>query len=40
MILARTTQFVIAGVYNEEMHPSIAAEAIEKLADYFRKKGK
>ncbi|KAI9140108.1 hypothetical protein BKA69DRAFT_1039579 [Paraphysoderma sedebokerense] len=38
MISCRTGMFFIVGFY--QSHPGIAVEAAEKLADYFRQKGK
>lgn len=40
IIVTRTKNFYILGTFDPDMIPSIAAESVEKLADYFRKKDK
>lgn len=40
LVLVKTASLVLLGTYNSEMYPSICVEAVEKLADYFREKGK
>ncbi|KND00797.1 uncharacterized protein SPPG_09157 [Spizellomyces punctatus DAOM BR117] len=40
IIIAKTQQYYIIGTYDSGMFASIAAEAVEKLADYLRKKNK
>ncbi|TPX60584.1 hypothetical protein PhCBS80983_g01666 [Powellomyces hirtus] len=40
IIICRTHQYYILGTYGVGMHASIAVEAVEKLADYLRKKNK
>lgn len=40
IILVRTATLLLVATYTPEMSPSICVEAVEKLADYFREKGK
>jgi profilin len=40
LIIARTKNFYILGTFVPDMIASIAVEAVEKLADYFRNKDK
>jgi profilin len=40
IILVHTESLVIVGFYNEHMYASVAVEAMEKLAEYLRVKGK
>jgi len=40
LILVRTQTLVIAATYTESMYPSVCVEAVERLADYFKEKGK
>uniref|UniRef100_UPI000054668B profilin-4 n=1 Tax=Danio rerio TaxID=7955 RepID=UPI000054668B len=40
LILVRTALYVIVATYSQSMHPSICVEAVEKLGDYLREKGK
>ena len=40
VIVAKTANHYIIGTYDSTMFCSVAAEAVEKLADYFRKKNK
>ncbi|KAJ3300692.1 Profilin-4 [Borealophlyctis nickersoniae] len=40
IIIARTANHYIVATYDANMFASVAAEAVEKLADYFRKKNK
>lgn len=40
LILVRTSTLLILATYSDNMHPSICVEACEKLADYFKEKGK
>ncbi|KAL3899850.1 MAG: hypothetical protein SGCHY_001744 [Lobulomycetales sp.] len=40
VIVGRTTSHYIVGLYDNTMLSSVAAEAVEKLAEYFRKKNK
>ncbi|KAL1257961.1 hypothetical protein QQF64_011205 [Cirrhinus molitorella] len=40
LLLVRTALYVIVATYSQSMYPSICVEAVEKLAEYLRKKGK
>ncbi|KAI9012800.1 Profilin-4 [Gaertneriomyces sp. JEL0708] len=40
VVIAKTSQYYILGTYNAKMFASICAEAVEKLAEYLRKKNK
>ncbi|KAG1972588.1 profilin-4 [Pimephales promelas] len=40
LILVRTALYVIVATYSQSMYPSICVEAVEKLAEYLREKGK
>lgn len=40
VIISRTKNFYLIGTFDSDMVASIAAEAVEKLAEYFRKKDK
>jgi len=40
IILVRTATLLLVATYTPDMSPSICVEAVEKLADYFREKGK
>ena len=40
LIVARTNTLIIVAIYTEKMFPSVCVEAVEKLADYFREKGR
>ena len=40
VIISRTNQHYIIASYDPSMYASVAVEAVEKLADYFRKKNK
>ncbi|XP_062302693.1 profilin-4 [Osmerus eperlanus] len=40
LILVRTTLYVIIATYNGSMYPSVCVEAVEKLAEYLKEKGK
>ncbi|KAK1170281.1 profilin-4 [Acipenser oxyrinchus oxyrinchus] len=40
LILAKTGTYILVATYCEEMYPSVCVEAVEKLADYLREKGK
>ncbi|KAI9208630.1 profilin [Polychytrium aggregatum] len=40
VIICRTYNHYIIGTYDGSMYASVAAEAVEKLAEYFRKKNK
>ncbi|XP_048047466.1 profilin-4 [Megalobrama amblycephala] len=40
LVLVRTALYVIVATYSQSMYPSICVEAVEKLAEYLREKGK
>ncbi|XP_050392787.1 profilin-4 [Patella vulgata] len=40
LILVRTATLLLVATYTESMYPSVCVEAVEKLADYFKEKGK
>ncbi|XP_059143475.1 profilin-4-like isoform X2 [Physella acuta] len=40
LVLVKTVTLVIIATYTENMFPSVCVEAVEKLADYFKEKGK
>ncbi|XP_063080151.1 profilin-4-like [Engraulis encrasicolus] len=40
LLLVKTALYIIVVTYNDAMHPSICVEAVEKLAEYLRVKGK
>ncbi|XP_007901487.1 profilin-4 isoform X1 [Callorhinchus milii] len=40
MVIVKTAKFLIVGTYIEGMYPSVCVEALEKLAEYFKSKGK
>ncbi|KAK2144047.1 hypothetical protein LSH36_791g01010 [Paralvinella palmiformis] len=40
LVLVRTATLLIVATFNENMFPSVCVEAVEKLADYFKEKGK
>ncbi|KAL2098572.1 hypothetical protein ACEWY4_005052 [Coilia grayii] len=40
LLLVKTTLYIIVATYNDNMHPSVCVEAVEKLAQYLRAKGK
>ncbi|XP_070567530.1 profilin-4-like isoform X2 [Ptychodera flava] len=40
LVMVKTHTLLILGTYNENMFPSVCVEAVEKLADYFKEKGK
>lgn len=39
IVASRTNHFIIVGTYDPTMYASVAVEAVEKLAEYFRSKG-
>ncbi|XP_048375166.1 profilin-4 [Sphaerodactylus townsendi] len=39
LIAVKTKSFILVATYGQGMYPSVCVEAVEKLADYFRKKG-
>lgn len=40
LILVKTLSMLLVATYSESMFPSVCVEAVEKLADYFKEKGK
>lgn len=40
LILVRTQSMLLISTYSENMYPSVCVEAVERLADYFKEKGK
>jgi hypothetical protein len=40
LVIAKTTQHYIFGTFDSTMYGSVAIEAVEKLAEYLRKKDK
>ncbi|XP_039259959.2 profilin-4-like [Styela clava] len=40
LVVARNNTILIVATYNKQMYPSVCVEAVEKLADYFREKGR
>ncbi|XP_064617120.1 profilin-4-like isoform X2 [Liolophura sinensis] len=40
LVLVKTNTLLVVATYSENMYPSVCVEAVEKLADYFREKGK
>ncbi|XP_076466379.1 profilin-4-like isoform X2 [Babylonia areolata] len=40
LILVKTLSLLLVATYTENMFPSVCVEAVEKLADYFKEKGK
>ncbi|XP_078698046.1 profilin-4-like isoform X2 [Branchiostoma floridae x Branchiostoma belcheri] len=40
LVIVRTGSLLIVGTYNDNMYPSVCVEAVEKLVDYFKEKGK
>ena len=40
VVLVRTVTLMILATYSNDMFPSVCVEAVEKLGDYFREKGK
>ncbi|XP_009857976.2 profilin-4-like isoform X2 [Ciona intestinalis] len=40
MIITQTSTLLIVATYTEKMFPSVCVEAMEKLTDYFREKGR
>ncbi|XP_036405102.1 profilin-4 [Megalops cyprinoides] len=40
LILVKTAVYIIVATYNENMYASVCVEAVEKLAEYLREKGK
>ncbi|XP_025097151.1 profilin-4-like isoform X2 [Pomacea canaliculata] len=40
LILVKTLSLLLVATYTENMFPGVCVEAVEKLADYFKEKGK
>ncbi|XP_072107584.1 profilin-4 isoform X2 [Mobula birostris] len=40
LILVKTGMYIICATYTKGMYPSVCVEAVEKLGDYFKTKGK
>ncbi|XP_070190084.1 profilin-4-like [Littorina saxatilis] len=40
LVLVKTLSLLLVATYTESMFPSVCVEAVEKLADYFKEKGK
>lgn len=40
LILVKTLTLLLIATYTDSMYPSVCVEAVEKLADYFKEKGK
>ncbi|CAL1532799.1 unnamed protein product [Lymnaea stagnalis] len=40
LVLVKTVTLLIIATYTDAMFPSVCVEAVEKLADYFKEKGK
>ncbi|XP_064628332.1 profilin-4-like isoform X2 [Lineus longissimus] len=40
LVVIKTATLLLVATYSEVMKPSICVEAVEKLAEYFREKGK
>ncbi|XP_013421902.1 profilin-4 [Lingula anatina] len=40
LVLVKTTTLLLVATYTDNMYPSVCVEATEKLADYFKDKGK
>ncbi|XP_076825353.1 profilin-4-like isoform X2 [Clavelina lepadiformis] len=40
LIVTRANTLMIIATYTEKMYPSVCVEAVEKLTDYFREKGR
>ncbi|XP_052241510.1 profilin-4-like isoform X2 [Dreissena polymorpha] len=40
LILVKTLTLLVIATYSDSMYPSVCVEAVEKLADYFKEKGK
>ncbi|XP_076445748.1 profilin-4-like isoform X1 [Babylonia areolata] len=40
LVLVKTITLLLVATYTESMFPSVCVEAVEKLADYFKEKGK
>ncbi|XP_069461964.1 profilin-4 [Ambystoma mexicanum] len=40
LVVVKTKTYVLVATYREGMFPSVCVEAVEKLGDYFKTKGK
>lgn len=40
VVLMQTNQLIILATYNDHMFPAVAVEAVEKLCQYLKEKGK
>ncbi|XP_069092132.1 profilin-4 [Pleurodeles waltl] len=40
LIVVKTNAYILVATYREGMFPSVCVEAVEKLGDYFKTKGK
>ncbi|KAI1897861.1 hypothetical protein AGOR_G00087620 [Albula goreensis] len=40
LVLVKTGVYIIVATYNDSMYPSVCVEAVEKLGEYLREKGK
>lgn len=40
LVLVKTEMYIICATYTRGMYPSVCVEAVEKLGDYFKSKGK
>ncbi|XP_069742852.1 profilin-4 isoform X2 [Narcine bancroftii] len=40
LVLVKTGMYIICATYTKSMYPSVCVEAVEKLGDYFKTKGK
>jgi len=40
LVAARTSTFVLVAKYTQPMYPAVCIEAVEKLAEYLREKGR
>uniref|UniRef100_UPI00398F4BC1 profilin-4 isoform X2 n=1 Tax=Pristiophorus japonicus TaxID=55135 RepID=UPI00398F4BC1 len=40
LLLVKTESYIICATYTEGMYPSVCVEAVEKLGEYFKTKGK
>lgn len=40
LVLVKTLTLLVIATYSDSMYPSVCVEAVEKLADYFKEKGK
>ncbi|KAM6980190.1 profilin-4 [Aplochiton taeniatus] len=40
LVLVKTQLYVLVATYNDTMYPSVCVEAVEKLGEYLKEKGK